>query len=142
MTASRPEASFLSSSGSNASITAQGAGPDSNIVVQCSDVKAGRNGALRADNAVQLQAAQAPTNNIATTRAYPARPASRSVQVACCAIPGLSGSKRYWDGHDVTQTITTLQAPTQSVQSFHGKWVWATISNLVATVQGEMKWNR
>ncbi|MCA1323681.1 hemagglutinin repeat-containing protein [Herbaspirillum sp. alder98] len=96
--------------GGNVTIAAQGGGTDSNIVVQGSDIKAGGNTTLKADNAVQLLAAQSTTEQHSSNKAMSG---SIGISIGTDGLllnAGLSGSRGRGDGNDVTQTVTHVDA--------------------------------
>ncbi len=62
--------------GGNVNITAQGGGTDSNITIQGSDIKAGVNATLKADNEVRLLAAQSTTQLAGVAAGLADKPAS------------------------------------------------------------------
>jgi len=84
--------------GGNVNITATGGGTDSNIVIQGSDIKAGVNATLKADNEVRLLAAQSTTEQHSTNKGM-----SGSVGVSfgtdgLLFNAGVSGSRGRGDG--------------------------------------------
>ena len=104
--------------GNNVNITATGAAQDSNILVQGSDVKAGGNTTLAADNQVNLLAAKNTSSQASTNSS-----SSSSVSVSYGAGGwgfGASASKGKGssDGADTTLTNTNIAAGnTASIQS-------------------------
>ncbi|MDR6397354.1 hypothetical protein J2798_003833 [Herbaspirillum seropedicae] len=79
--------------GGNISLTAQGGGADSNVIVQGSDIRSGANTLLKADNEVRLLAAQSTTEQNSSNKAM-----SGSVGISIgidgfLVNAGLSGSR-------------------------------------------------
>ncbi|WP_343583468.1 hemagglutinin repeat-containing protein [Herbaspirillum sp.] len=98
------------SAGGNVNITAQGAGADSNIVVQGSDIKAGVNATLKADNEVQLLAAQNTSEQHSSNKGISG---SIGISIGTDGLlfnAGVSGSRGRGDGNDVTQINTHVDA--------------------------------
>ena len=92
--------------GGNVNISAQGGGAASNLVVQGSDLKAGNNLALKADNEVKLLAAQNTSEQHSNNKNI-----SGSVGVSfgtdgLMFNAGLSGGKGHGDGTEITQVNT------------------------------------
>ncbi|MET3432445.1 filamentous hemagglutinin [Herbaspirillum seropedicae] len=96
--------------GGNISLTAQGGGADSNLIVQGSDIRSGANTLLKADNEVRLLAAQSATEQSSSNKAM-----SGSVGISIgtdgfLVNAGLSGSRGRGDGSDVAQVNTHVDA--------------------------------
>ncbi|WP_432239978.1 hemagglutinin repeat-containing protein [Herbaspirillum robiniae] len=96
--------------GGNVNIAAQGDGVNSNIVVQGSDIKAGVNATLKADNEVKLLAAQNTTEQHSNNKGISG---SVGISIGTDGLmfnAGLSGSRGRGDGNDVTQVNTHVDA--------------------------------
>ncbi len=96
--------------GGNISLTAQGGGADSNLIVQGSDIRSGANTLLKADNEVRLLAAQSTTEQSSSNKAM-----SGSVGISIgtdgfLVNAGLSGSRGRGDGSDAAQVNTHVDA--------------------------------
>ncbi len=99
--------------GGNVSITASGAGKDSNILIQGSDVTAGNNARLLADGAVTLQAAQ---NTVEQHSTNGGSSASIGIGINFGSQSGISlnasasQSRGNADGQDLVQSNTHITA--------------------------------
>ena len=96
--------------GGNVNIAAQGAGAESNLIVQGSDIKAGANATLKADNEVNLIAAQSTTEQHSTNKGMSG---SVGISIGTDGLmfnAGVSGSRGRGDGNDVTQVNTHVDA--------------------------------
>jgi len=96
--------------GGNVNLTATGGGVASNIVVQGSDIKAGVNATLKADNEVRLEAAQSTTEQHSTNKGMSG---AIGVSVGTSGLlftASASGSRGHGDGSDVTQVNTHVGA--------------------------------
>lgn len=100
------------SAGNNVSITATGAGADSNLTVQGSTVKAGNNTTLTADNQVNLLAAQNTSTQTSTNSSSSSSmgvsysPTTNSVGFSASASQGKGSS----NGQDLSFTNTSVNA--------------------------------
>lgn len=96
--------------GGNISLTAQGGGADSNLIVQGSDIKSGADTLLKADNEVRLLAAQSTTEQHSSNKAMSG---SVGISIGTDGLlfnAGLSGSRGRGDGSDVAQVNTHVDA--------------------------------
>lgn len=96
--------------GGNVNITATGGGTDSNIVIQGSDIKAGVNATLKADNEVRLLAAQSTTEQHSTNKGMSGAVGVSFGTDGLLFNAGVSGSRGRGDGSDVAQVNTHVDA--------------------------------
>ncbi|MBP1315283.1 hemagglutinin repeat-containing protein [Herbaspirillum sp. 1130] len=96
--------------GGNVNLTATGGGVASNIVVQGSDIKAGVNATLKADNEVRLEAAQSTTEQHSTNKGMSGAIGVSIGTSGLLFTASASGSRGHGDGSDVTQVNTHVGA--------------------------------
>jgi filamentous hemagglutinin len=128
--------------GNNVNITATGAGKDSDLTVQGSQITAGNNATLKADDQLNLLAAQSTSEQHSTNKS-----SSGSVGISygsdgLLLTVGASGGRGKADGSDVTQTNTHVDAGNQLIlQSGNDttlKGAVATGKQVVADVGGNL----
>jgi len=96
--------------GGNVNLTATGGGVASNIVVQGSDIKAGVNATLKADNEVRLESAQSTTEQHSTNKGMSGAIGVSIGTSGLLFTASASGSRGHGDGSDVTQVNTHVGA--------------------------------
>jgi filamentous hemagglutinin len=96
--------------GGDAVISATGAGPDSDLLVRGSTIKAGGNIDLQADNTVRLQAARNTDEQNSTGKGHSASLGASFGTDGLLFTASLSGSRGKADGADVTWTHTHIDA--------------------------------
>jgi len=99
--------------GGNVRIAATGGGSASNLLIQGSDVKAGLDAILKADNEVKLLAAQSTSEQHSDNKAISGSIGFSIGTDGLLFNAGLSGSKGRGDGNDVTNVNTHVDAGNQ-----------------------------
>ncbi|WP_433693506.1 hemagglutinin repeat-containing protein [Herbaspirillum seropedicae] len=96
--------------GGNVNLTAQGSGAASNITIQGSDIKAGVNATLKAENEVRLLAAQSTTEQHSTNKGISGAIGVSIGTNGLLFTASASGSRGRGEGNDVTQVNTHVDA--------------------------------